>query len=504
MSAYSFELLIQAWLDGTLDDEGESALLRLVRSDGALREEFLTQARANAQLASLLAFGDGAVSAKRVALLIRSRTESRSFRTSRSVIDRIDRGMTAPSRPFPLRRLALAATLLLLVVVAGLTLHGQGAEAKDRIAASTSGDLRVMRAGVAVQPEEGLRASDQVVAGSAGGSVSYADGTRVDLDAGSEASFDTVAAAKQVRLAHGRIHVSAAKQPPTAPMVIATDRAQATVVGTRFWLSSDAERTRLVVEDGVVRFSDASGTHDISHGAAVSSPPAGTPLRVMTWNVNGGYGGADLQAHAIIAIGADLIALQQVRSTAVIADYVSEIERVTESTWHLVYAAEESAGQACCIISRFAPTSTGARDIGKSSLGSHRAAARATVSVGGRTITFATAYLDWSEKETDSRTENLANYLGWMDDAPGARILTGGFRSYHDSPWVRRIETAYDDAWKVVSGSGLGPATKGGRIDYVFRSTAAAAELVPLRSWTVETDLSDHRALVTDFSVSPP
>jgi endonuclease/exonuclease/phosphatase family metal-dependent hydrolase len=53
-----------------------------------------------------------------------------------------------------------------------------------------------------------------------------------------------------------------------------------------------------------------------------------------------------------------------------------------------------------------------------------------------------------------------------------------------------------------VSGTTVGPATKGNRIDYVFLSRSTPA-IRALRSWVEATGLSDHKAVRADLLIPP-
>lgn len=405
-------------------------------------------------------------------------------------------------------RILLAASVLMMATLGGAVWWAEQSTADTASTiAALSGDGRIMRAGAEIPDLADLRSHDVVLAGMTPASVSYPDGTSVVMDPGAQARFEDVTGAKRVHLVRGGIQVSAAKQGADAPMVIATAQAEATVVGTRFSMAIDGERTRLVVAEGVVRFTDSRGSIEVAQGGAAVSAPVGstgTRLRVLTWNVDHGERNVFLQAKAIADAGADLVALQQVASPAAVAVYVGEIERITGVPWHSAWAAEKPGKETCCIISRFPLLASDVRDIGPSSFGGSRRAVHGRVAVSGRNLAFVTTYLDWVADDTVNRAENLRQLLEWTATLPVPQILTGGFRSYHDSTFIDTVRSRYDDAWQEVAGTTIGPATKGRRIDYVFRSRDASQAIVPVRSWVLDTGLSDHKALLTDYLVAPP
>jgi ferric-dicitrate binding protein FerR (iron transport regulator) len=77
--------------------------------------------------------------------------------------------------------------------------------------------------------------------------------TRVELRAGTDVLFGEENGAKRIRLDRGVLACEVATQPAGRPMRLATPHAEAEVVGTRFVLSVDQDRTRLEVTEGVVR-----------------------------------------------------------------------------------------------------------------------------------------------------------------------------------------------------------------------------------------------------------
>jgi hypothetical protein len=84
------------------------------------------------------------------------------------------------------------------------------------------------------------------------------------------------------RLDHGTVVITAQHRSATDALTIATPRALATVVGTRFTLSHRADQTALQVTEGIVRFACTGAAERLVHAGegAVSPralPPASAP-----------------------------------------------------------------------------------------------------------------------------------------------------------------------------------------------------------------------------------
>lgn len=80
----------------------------------------------------------------------------------------------------------------------------------------------------------------------------FDDGTLITLSGDSEVTLSD-GVQKRLRLREGLLTAEVEPQPSHAPMIVETSTAQVEVVGTIFTLTAEAERTRLRVDEGVVR-----------------------------------------------------------------------------------------------------------------------------------------------------------------------------------------------------------------------------------------------------------
>jgi len=177
----------------------------------------------------------------------------------------------APATRAPALRLLVgaAAVAAAAILVLALVLRSGGPSPTELVVAAGS-DGRLERGGDAdaARPGSPLRPGDLVVAGTGGVVARAADGTEVRLAAGTR--LGVVGAGPRLRLDAGALAVVAARRPVSAPLVVVTPHATATVVGTRLEVVVDDAATRVAVAEGSVRVGDARGASaDVEAGSAV-------------------------------------------------------------------------------------------------------------------------------------------------------------------------------------------------------------------------------------------
>jgi len=165
--------------------------------------------------------------------------------------------------------LGIAAAVVLVAGVALYFSRSQNGHTAEAVATliSAASDARIVRDGrpISVSAGEGLFASDQLSAGSAGvARIEYSDGSMVELAAKASAVLlgGDANASKQVRLTQGGLSARVAKQ-NGKPFVLSTPHATATVLGTQFVLAVDPGSTRLDVNEGRVRIERASDAKSV-------------------------------------------------------------------------------------------------------------------------------------------------------------------------------------------------------------------------------------------------
>ena len=266
-----------------------------------------------------------------------------------------------------------------------------------------------------------------------------------------------------------------------------------------------------------------------------SSPTAATPaaageatqavsLRVVTWNVQHGYTPSrqhvnQQQIEFIASLAPDVVALQEVAEwdNDMPGVYREGLQARTGRPWTMLYQATlPSAGKArregpaiatWLPVSARAPLAmpdTGAPD----DLNRNRAAARLSVTVAGQTVHVATTQLDYLDAA--NRRGPLDRVQRWMSEVGPRVVVAGDFTAEPDdqvtwSSWSGE----YQDAWRSDTNplrsqpgwTKMQRSTTGrpGRIDYAWYRG-----LQPTSVRLVETDLSDHYALVVDFEVRRP
>jgi hypothetical protein len=284
----SDDALIDAWLDGDGDDARSAELARRLVVDAGCARAFVLAARQDWYLrcierehAAAARAGVGTPSGRFIAPAPRRPSRPR----------RLAAGAGAGWRAVAIAVLAAAA---IVVTVVALPRHPAAAAAPAgvRIAAGDGTDAagRPLAPGATVPVGAALRA------GAGGLRLTWADGSTLTLAPRTSAAM---AAAKRLRLADGMVEAEVAKQPPGDLLVVETAHARATVIGTRFTVTADDERTRLAVTAGIVRFADlvAGGEHEVAAGGerearAATAPPArGLALRLRGDDAEADAGG---------------------------------------------------------------------------------------------------------------------------------------------------------------------------------------------------------------------
>ena len=240
-----------------------------------------------------------------------------------------------------------------------------------------------------------------------------------------------------------------------------------------------------------IRFRTAGSTDTIRTGGQ---------LRVMTWNIQSGrdaYGNWNLDAQVRLMAdqNPDVVILQEVSiyDYDQPSHYKNALQGATGRTWYTAWAPSCSSGGCLgnLILSRLPLQSASMIFMPPS------AAAQATVSVGGVPVTLFGAHLD--AYNTDVRTAEMFQLLGWSSEFWGNKIIGGDFNSWWGQWWIQYIVGAFGgDTWREASGQQDGGYTIGNvRFDYLFKQ----GNLSALSCWVPWTDLSDHRPVVADYQV---
>jgi endonuclease/exonuclease/phosphatase family metal-dependent hydrolase len=250
----------------------------------------------------------------------------------------------------------------------------------------------------------------------------------------------------------------------------------------------------------------------------IRAAATGSQLRVLTWNI---FHGFDInlnyvlpaQVDFMLAQSPDVILLEEVQTWD--EDQPSVLQKLlqqkTGQAWSAIWAPiTDGAGgtQGAMILSRRAATSASYTRLHAGTdytlLGSNMSAAQMQLTVNNVPLNLFVLHLDNSSD--GNRRVQLQQFMGWAAGFTSAQITGGDFNSvYNQSDGViAAMETANTDTWQDVTGSPSGPFTHDTRkIDYIFRSVFQAPQVTPTATQVVATSLSDHNALVCDFSVNP-
>ena len=252
------EALISAHLDNELDDAGHQALDAWLAANRANQRRFLTAVMDHRALAQQL--------------------QAEQHPTVRRLRIR-------PKRPRQWTSRLLAAAAVLMLAIGGV-LWVKADPPGPRLIVVESG---VESAGPRVARGDRIGVKPDRLGG-----LLYDDGTRLQLQGGSELIVEGSSAGKRVTLVSGQLIATVVHQPAGKPFTIATSSATTTVLGTTLTVVTDGTETEIAVAQGKVaveRISDKAAVEvaagerstvaaDVPLRARADSAPAGQLHRV--------------------------------------------------------------------------------------------------------------------------------------------------------------------------------------------------------------------------------
>jgi ferric-dicitrate binding protein FerR (iron transport regulator) len=294
-------LLIEAYLDGSIEAEGAARLAGVLRSPSP----------AAAAIRSRLAFAG---------LLGQALDDASSDDVARAVNERIDaQGESSgferrvmqvlPVRPHGIRRrphswlprLDAAAMVVLAIGAAWWILprHRQDETLTGtcHLLTRTAGTI-IARAGTRFDAtgDTALEPGDAIIAAGPA-TLHYTDGTTVTVATGTHLSLHAIFPGKRLSLESGSLDAEVAPQPVNHPVVLSTSEGQVDVVGTHFLLVAAPQSTRLDLTHGTVRFTRSSDGRSLTVHAgetasiAVDSDFAVHPLPAPALAASAGVAG---------------------------------------------------------------------------------------------------------------------------------------------------------------------------------------------------------------------
>jgi ferric-dicitrate binding protein FerR (iron transport regulator) len=309
MSVEDRALLIEELLAGGLDADGRARLAEALAGDPSWRQEVLHELQTAHALDALLRGAPAEALIQRVEYLIERRRPERARSTIRAVQQRIasrSRRRTGTVIGISTAVAAgLAVTVGLWVAGTHQRQHEDAPEAPastptlaPELTASVTGATTLVRAGED-QPlgdGEAVRAGDRIrLQPTALVALCWSgDGTRLVLAKDADltvAALGEAGEGKSLSLGAGQLSAAVAHQPAGRPLVIRTPQGSATIIGTRFTLSVDAESTQLQVDEGLVRLQAAGADASVAVAAGERAsidrtglhqhgPAAATPVAV--------------------------------------------------------------------------------------------------------------------------------------------------------------------------------------------------------------------------------
>ncbi|HZI86752.1 MAG TPA: endonuclease/exonuclease/phosphatase family protein, partial [Pyrinomonadaceae bacterium] len=179
--------------------------------------------------------------------------------------------------------------------------------------------------------------------------------------------------------------------------------------------------------------------------ATAVSSYAGTPLRVVSWNVQFGQGTdgvTDFNRTAtwLARIDPDLIALCEVPPDKV-PTLVDLLTQKTGRVWNSHFVPKAPGiGEGNLILSTYGFTSIGSRYLSYT-----RSVAQATINVGGTSINFFATHLDHTSSSL--RLVQAGELIDWTAGFGSPKIVAGDLNAGNDTPEILRLLGVYRDSW---------------------------------------------------------
>jgi endonuclease/exonuclease/phosphatase family metal-dependent hydrolase len=252
-----------------------------------------------------------------------------------------------------------------------------------------------------------------------------------------------------------------------------------------------------------------------------TSTSSGTSLRVLHWNTHHGGVGTDgvLDPVRLIKKAAsfnpDVVSMNEVemytswgnRNDASL--FASLMKQYTGRTYYYKFATATGAstGNGNLILSRFPFAATSAHY-----LSYQRSAVDVMINVNGRNINITSTHLD--ADSTSARLTEIGQLTTWESGLAEQRVICGDFNSWPGTTEISTMAQKYYDEWaeavahgtEIAYAGNTSGATRGSRIDYIWRSHGAG--YLVLKSMQVY-DVrdangvmpSDHRPIMAVFTV---
>lgn len=264
----------------------------------------------------------------------------------------------------------------------------------------------------------------------------------------------------------------------------------------------------------------AAATCLLLAGAFVPAAPVqaqgAATLKVVDWNIHHGVdtsnvNNLDRVVTWIVNIDAHVVSLNEVEKQNGYNSNADEpallesaLEARTGVPWYGCFAQRTGAvnGQGNLLLSRIRLESCD-----RLLLSATRSVARATLSVGNVLVTVFSTHLDDGSAAT--RATQVTELTAWAATSAAERILMGDFNASASAAELEPLRTGWDDAWAVAAAAGTAVSypgntagnTRNGRIDYIWRSKAAA-RLVLQSAQVYDTGtVSDHRPVAATYAV---
>ena len=268
--------LVDRLLDGSVSAAEQRLWAERCAQDPALREAVCTDWRLQRRVAGLYANQNAAMSWQRIETVLEmihaKSAEERAFGEVRRRIDSRRSNLRFPER----KRIFLAGSVLAACLMVGLLLFSGHKPTHGGEVVQPMGTVVVHRHGQSIPlhtPGFRFQESDLIDVGpDSSAQIALADGTELQLAASSQLAYR---GKSDFHLHEGQVSAHVAIRAPSSPLTISTAQDTSSVVGTRFLLHHRDQRTRLDVQEGIVRFTPSDSAEQLlGKDAEAVNPPS--------------------------------------------------------------------------------------------------------------------------------------------------------------------------------------------------------------------------------------
>lgn len=248
--------------------------------------------------------------------------------------------------------------------------------------------------------------------------------------------------------------------------------------------------------------------------------PAGTPLKVMTYNIHHGAGtdgkvDLDRIVNVVVREKPDLVSMNEIYGEGPafgnqVEAIKSLLENKTGKKWYAAFGKNleiPNGHYGNAIFSAYPILKQENRWLDRiPESNEQRGCLKTQVKIGKKPVNFFTTHLAYQGNATTERSYSVATIMDWMKESQGYSFLAGDFNAPPEEAAIQAVKTSFLDSWAAShkppeQGFSFSATQPKIRIDYIFAkdtSTLSVSTCYVPGDKLVE-QASDHRPVVAAF-----